>query len=149
MDNTLSVTPLDIYHAMTPNYYTGIQPSQTQTTPIALHQEQPQNTGCRLSEWQARIVYLIQEHGDTPMTKIGVTKSDHSLDRRLSNLQQGNGRPLSISYTYRFSEDGEAYALEQSLLKALAVHRTYPESEWVRLTPAQIVYFHRTGALPE
>ncbi len=63
----------------------------------------------------ARIMYLIQESA-TSNFKVGVTKDMHSLGRRLTNLQAGNPRELSIAHTWEFEADGEAYKLEQGML---------------------------------
>lgn len=129
-----------------PNYTTGNLKPQIQTSPTNLPQDQhPSGT---IHEQRAHICYLIWEV-DSRLTKVGVTKSSKSLERRLDNLQQGNGRELDIAHTWYFTEDGRAFELEQSLLNSLQEHRVHPTSEWLKLTPHEITFFHETGELPE
>lgn len=148
-DNPLDISPLDIYYAMkdikAPWETTGNLPTPIQTSPMSLHQEQPLGT---IHEQRAHITYLIWEEGSR-LTKVGVTKSQHSLERRLANLQQGNGRELSVAHTWYFSEEGKAYELEQQLLNSLQEHRTHAESEWLNLVPHEVILFYETGELPE
>lgn len=124
---------------------TGYLSTPIQTSPTPLHQEQPLGT---IHEQRAHITYLIWEEGSR-LTKVGVTKSQHSLERRLANLQQGNGRELSVAHTWYFQEEGRAYELEQQLLNGLQEYRTHPESEWLKLVPHEIQFFFETGELPE
>lgn len=94
------------------------------------------------AEAEARICYLISEG---LWTKVGITKTDHSLHRRLQNLQSGNARKLTIKHQWTFHHDMEAYNYEQKLLDGLSTYRADPDSEWVCLTPRQIIHFVETG----
>lgn len=85
----------------------------------------------------ARILYVMQE-GDSPFCKVGVTKNEDSLQRRLQNLQAGNPRLLSVVCTWSFDEDGQAFATEQQTFKDLAEFAPYAGSEWLALSPTDV-----------
>ena len=93
-------------------------------------------------ELDARIVYIIEEAG-TNNFKVGISKSYQSLGRRLSNLQSGNPRLLTIVHTSDYALDGEAYGAEimthaQFTFNNLGLHR-----EWFHMPegPAELISF--------
>lgn len=79
---------------------------------------------------KARVLYVIAEHGST-FVKVGITKDSASLARRLTNLQTGNPRKLSIAHVVTFTGDGMAYSVEQRTLAFYALLGTrLGDSEW-------------------
>ncbi len=76
---------------------------------------------------KARILYLLSEAGGSNV-KVGVTLNQQSLGRRVTNLQAGNSRKLSVAATYTFNVDGQAYSVEQATLRELNMHRV---GEWL------------------
>ena len=88
----------------------------------------------------ARIVYIISEN-DTGMHKVGITKNPNSLGRRLSNLQSGNPRKLNITAVYHFTEDGQAYAMEQNVLKAFSFNNLGLHDEWFQVSAYQLMKY--------
>ena len=98
-------------------------------------------------EQSARIVYVMCE--EEGMIKIGISKHYQSLGRRLSNLQAGNPRKLSILFTKEYENDGEAYAAEQSAIKAFAFYNYgMATPEWFDVRLTELTAFIISGTLP-
>lgn len=91
------------------------------------------------NEQTARVCYLIQE-ADSNTFKVGVTQSMKTLKRRLRNLRTGNWRLLSVAHLFQFTEDGQAYRMEQDLLLIFADRRPSQDSEWLlNITLAELI----------
>ena len=78
-------------------------------------------------------VYLIEDI-DANRYKIGVTKN---LDKRIRNLQTGNGGELKFVCAYKTNYP---YRLENMLHKSLAQYREL--NEWFRLPKDIVSDFH-------
>lgn len=83
------------------------------------------------AECEARLVYVLQEAGE-PNVKVGITKDFRTLKVRQANLQTGNPRRLLVARLWRFTQDLEAYHMEQAILDRFRGHRI-EGSEWLRL----------------
>ena len=81
------------------------------------------------SEHEARLLYAIAET-DQPTLKIGITKDQRTLARRLTVLNTGNPRRLIVRLVIEFTQDDHAYQVEQLLLRMYADNRV-EDSEWL------------------
>lgn len=98
-----------------------------------------QHTAVLAHQIKARMLYVIAEHGGM-FVKVGITKDSASLARRLTNLQTGNPRKLSIVHTVTFTGDGMAYSVEQLTLNLYGTLGTrLGDSEWTSSSVHDIV----------
>src|SRR5262245_13425041 len=79
------------------------------------------------------VVYLIAEHWDAPLCKIGVTTN---LRRRLATLRRNSPFHLHVLATWPMLTPEATYRFEQYVLRRYRQYRQ--RGEWFKLTPAQL-----------
>lgn len=115
------------------------------------------------AEAAAELTYIIvEENDDEWMVKVGCTRNEKTLKRRLTNLNTGNPRRLHI-YAVFYRGDNNCpslmceqyrntmggYWLEQGMLRGALARYRVGDSEWVKgVSPDAIVRLALYGEVP-
>lgn len=80
-------------------------------------------------------LYIISRSRGHKLTKVGITS--RFVERRVKELQTGNGGLLKIFAIYELPDDKAAIKIEADILKSLEILRTV--GEWVKETPLKVI----------
>jgi hypothetical protein len=80
-------------------------------------------------------VYVVAESGDACHVKIGTAAN---IKYRLSSLQPGNPRKLTLVASWHFNSRADALSVERAALAAVGDGRLVGR-DWIKVSPALVV----------